>query len=238
MSLTIRSLFLLLSVTVLAACSSVKPNPTFINANQPTKPQSSLSKAHVYIIHGYKASPQDHWFPWLKQTLQAQGATVTVLALPDSQHPQVAAWDHYLKDHIIKPDQHTYFVAHSLGGITLLRYLSALPEKTQIGGITIASGFATLPTVSLLNTEDLLALQPFVNDGYNVEKIKRMTTQRMVIAAKDDPIVPFALTENLAQQLDAQFVPIEKGGHLLASDSFTQFDIVYEVLLQQIAVQR
>ncbi|MBT2605987.1 alpha/beta hydrolase, partial [Bacillus sp. ISL-53] len=33
----------------------------------------------VYIIHGYGASPANHWFPWLKEKLIADDNQVLVL---------------------------------------------------------------------------------------------------------------------------------------------------------------
>ena len=29
----------------------------------------------VFIIHGFQASAQSHWFPWLKQQLEAMNRT-------------------------------------------------------------------------------------------------------------------------------------------------------------------
>ena len=185
-----------------------------------------MSNKHVYIIHGYAASPTDHWFPWLKQKLETQGATVTVLALPDSQSPTVEAWDQYLKNNVALPDKNTFFVAHSLGCITLLRYLSALPEHSRVGGITIVSGFAE-------PLQERPQLNPFVKEGYAVEKVKRISGQYDVIASKNDSIVPYVLTKHLAQQLGANLTSLENGGHFLAREGFQQFDTVYDVVERQ-----
>ena len=35
---------------------------------------------HFYIVHGYQASPDSHWFPWLKRLLTADGHTVHTIA--------------------------------------------------------------------------------------------------------------------------------------------------------------
>lgn len=34
-------------------------------------------KKQVYIIHGYRASSTNHWFPWLKKRLLADGSKQT-----------------------------------------------------------------------------------------------------------------------------------------------------------------
>ena len=36
----------------------------------------------VYIIHGYGAGPQSHWFQWLKQQLEAQGIICLLYTSP------------------------------------------------------------------------------------------------------------------------------------------------------------
>lgn len=47
-------------------------------------------------------------------------------------------------------------------------------------------------------------------------------------------IVPFEFSRELAEQLDAKFYPVQKGGHFLDRDGFTSFDLVYEVTIEMI----
>lgn len=181
----------------------------------------------VYIIHGYGAGPQSHWFQWLKQQLEAQGITVHVPALPDSEHPLKEQWDECLQQTIGVPDENTYFVAHSLGCIALLDYFRQLESCPDIGGIILVSGFSTpISGYSLIN--------PFVGNAFHPEHFIAMTAQRVVIAAKDDPIVPFAQTEQLAHDLKARFITVEHGGHFLDSEGFTELPLVHEQLTAMI----
>jgi predicted alpha/beta hydrolase family esterase len=57
-----------------------------------------------------------------------------------------------------------------------------------------------------------------------------MTRHRIVIAAADDAIVPFPLTRALAASVASSFLPVERGGHFLASDGYRQFPLVFEEL--------
>lgn len=91
---------------------------------------------HAYIIHGYGASPTDHWFPWLQARLQAAGIPTIVPPLPDSEHPDFAAWQATLTQTIGTPDRNTLLIAHSLGTISLLHYLSAT-RPASVGGLVI-----------------------------------------------------------------------------------------------------
>jgi len=45
-------------------------------------------RKQVYIIHGYGASPSNHWFPWLKEKLMADDHQVSVLHMPNSSDPK------------------------------------------------------------------------------------------------------------------------------------------------------
>ncbi|MGE8177050.1 RBBP9/YdeN family alpha/beta hydrolase [Pseudomonas fluorescens] len=178
----------------------------------------------VYVVHGYSASPQAHWFPWLKDRLETQGIRVDILEMPSPLQPNVEEWAHYLDEHITRHDPNTYFVAHSLGCISLLAHLAKQAASTRLGGLVLLSGF--VETLSVLP-----GLNGFVEQGFDPHQIIQMSTQRSVIAAKDDTIVPFSHTEKLSEILKAHFHALEHGGHFLASDGFTELPLVEELLL-------
>jgi predicted alpha/beta hydrolase family esterase len=182
-----------------------------------------MSQKHVYIIHGYSASPEAHWFPWLKQKLIDTGVQVSVLAMPTPTSPDHIAWLEHLNEHIQSPNENTFFVAHSLGCITLLHYLNSLSKQIKIGGVILVSGFISPLSI-------LPALDPFTKDDFNPAHIMSLSENRVVIASRDDSIVPYVQTKELSQLLNMPLLEIEKGGHFLASDGFTKFPIVYEIL--------
>jgi len=177
----------------------------------------------VYIIHGYGASPSNHWFPWLKEKLIADDHQVSVLHLPNSSDPKKEEWLKTLATKIKNLDTNTYFVAHSLGSITLLNYLEQLDPLPGFGGFILVSGFSK-PLSSLPS------LDPFTVKKVDYQKIISATNSRAVIAAEDDYIVPFQLSENLSKQLDTSFYPVKKGGHFLEDDGFITFPLVYDIL--------
>lgn len=177
----------------------------------------------VYIIHGYGASPSSHWFPWLKEKLLADDHQVSVLHMPNSSNPKKEEWLKTLTNKIKDLDNNTYFVAHSLGSITLLNYLEQLDPLPDFGGFILVSGFSQ-------HLSSLPSLNPFTVKKVDNQKIISATNSRVVIAAKDDYIVPFQLSENLSKQLDTSFYPVKKGGHFLEDDGFSTFKLVYDIL--------
>ncbi|WP_421683017.1 serine hydrolase family protein [Stutzerimonas urumqiensis] len=181
----------------------------------------------VYILHGYGAGPDEHWFPWLKTRLAEQGIEARVLAFPNADQPSATAWAEYLDQAVTRHDRQTYFVAHSLGVITLLRHIERLPASTTLGGMVLVSGFAErLP--------DLPQLDPFIPPSLDLREITDKVRQRFVLAAKDDSIVPYRLTQTLAEELGAAFELRETGGHFLGSDGFVEHPAVLGQVLRMV----
>ena len=177
----------------------------------------------LYIIHGYGASPREHWFPWLKNTMEEKGWTVSILEMPDSEHPKFDKWLKAMKENIKNINENTYFVAHSLGTITTLQYLSQYENLPKFGGFILVSGFDE----GIAGFEEL---RPFVKEKPDYKKINEKAELRAVVAAKDDHIVPIKLSEKVAKKLNGKFYPVEKGGHFLDREGFTDLPLVKEIL--------
>ncbi|MBG6245756.1 hydrolase [Candidatus Symbiopectobacterium sp. 'North America'] len=186
------------------------------------------SNRHIYIVHGYGASPSEHWFAWLKSEMEKTGATVSIIDLPTPDDPQPQAWQRALETQVTSLDNNTYFVAHSLGSITLLRFLEKHPANAPIGGYILVSGFnerlSTLPQ-----------LDRFIKPDIDYGKLVQRASTRVVIAAPDDNVVPYRFSQALAKSLDARFITVEQGNHFLASDGFTEFPLVLAELKKVVA---
>lgn len=187
-----------------------------------------MSHTRVFIVHGYTASPQSHWFPWLKQQLETRDIHVEVLAMPDPHQPTPAAWDAAMDNLVRDHDERTFLLGHSLGCIAILRQLSRLPVSRRVGGILLVSGFDqplhTLPE-----------LDPFMQPGYDPAHIMTLAPQRVVVASRDDAIVPYRYCHHLSEQLAAPLYSLEHGGHFLDRDGFLTLPLVHDRLLGMIA---
>lgn len=187
---------------------------------------SKENHVRIFIVHGYGASTTDHWFPWLKQEMEKKGAKVSIIDLPTPKDPKTNEWEQSLRDQAQPVDKNTYFVAHSLGSITLLRFLEE-KHPAEIGGYILVSGFnENLPALPQLNT--------FIEPNIHYAELIRITKNRTVISAKDDAIVPSNLSRNLADSLNAKFIETNHGGHFLGEEGYTRFPLVLEELQKQI----
>lgn len=191
--------------------------------------KETANGTQIYIVHGYGASPDNHWFPWLKEELSAQGADVTILRMPTPQNPDVKKWVGHLSLLANRLNNDTYFVAHSLGCISVLRYLEEVNFPEPIGGFILVSGFAKpLPDLEELNE----FVQTPLDDKLIIQKVKK----RAVIASKDDAVVPFAFSKKLAERLQADFHTTDHCGHFLDSEGFTTLPIVYTLLTKMMNI--
>lgn len=191
-------------------------------------PKPDGGPVRVFIIHGYGATVADHWFPWLAQQLRQRGMEVVPVPLPDSLHPDYGRWQDALARTVGMPSGRTVLVAHSLGTVSLLHYLSRIrPHK--IGGLVLVSAFgARIPTLPQINGFDV--------DGYvdrypiDFAAVRRMTDRIALFTADNDNIVPPENTRRLARQLGGKPEEITGGGHFLGSDGFTEFPQVLRVI--------
>ncbi len=97
----------------------------------------------VFLIHGWEGKPDNHWFPWLTLELKANGFEVSAPQMPHAGNPGVKEWLEFLKEYVGKPDKNTYFIGHSLGCITIARYLAKLSGITKIRNTPSASGISS-----------------------------------------------------------------------------------------------
>lgn len=66
-----------------------------------------------------------HWFPWLKNELEARGIKTSIPVMPRPYEPDYDAWEEVFETYTLTPE--TVLVGHSRGGGFLLRYLSEHP---------------------------------------------------------------------------------------------------------------
>ncbi|MHA7293249.1 RBBP9/YdeN family alpha/beta hydrolase [Arthrobacter sp. HLT1-21] len=168
----------------------------------------------IFVVHGYQASPGQHWFPWLKSRFSSVQNQVTVLDLPTPNEPTTAGWTGALHTSIGRPSAGTVIVAHSLGCIAALRYLAALDPGWSLGGLILVAGFAE-PIDSLPLLDGFTAGSEFVDDLV----VPRCT----VIGSDNDPVVAPAITASLADRLGGRLVVVPGGGHFGSDDGYRTF---------------
>lgn len=163
----------------------------------------------VFIIHGWDGSPQNCWFPWLKKELKKKGFDVEVLSMPHPENPTIEDWVGHLSNIVGKPDKNTYFVGHSIGCQTILRYIEQLQEPA--GGVVCVAGFFRL--LHLATDEEKEIAKPWLETPLNCDKIKQKAGKIIAIFSDDDPDVDLGDKELFEKYLNAKIFLEHNKGH-------------------------
>lgn len=171
-----------------------------------------MSQKRAYIIHGWGGNPQEAWIPWLKRSLESKGVAVVAPQMPDEQHPRIDLWVGFLDGLVIDPDEETFFVGHSIGCQTILRYLQILPENVLVGGALFVAGWFNLENLESPE-EERIAKQWITQPVYN-EKVREHSKKLAALISDNDPFG--CTTENIQrfQQLGVQVTKLKNAGHI------------------------
>lgn len=178
----------------------------------------------VFIIHGWEGSPQGDWFPWLQKELEIKGFIVETPVMPDTMYPTLGGWLAHLKKIAGEPDENTYFVGHSLGVITILRYLESLTEDKKIGGIVLVAGFP--------EPIDYEEINSFFVKPLDYQRVKKVVGKIIAIHSDNDPDVSLKNGDILKEKLGANLIIIPNAGHLNAEFGFTELPVVFRAVLE------
>jgi len=182
----------------------------------------------IILIHGLAATKKSNWFPWIEtQVKHNLGLSLQSISLPHSKIPNRDKWLGSLNKEILCPDENTFFIAHSLGCITLLKYIEGLPDTIVVGGVILISAFdESLPLIPLINS--FVERKPIY--GRIIPKVRNIK----VIGSTNDIIVPIKYTKKVAAQLHASVTEIQRAGHFTTQDGYTSFPELYSILVKMI----
>lgn len=167
----------------------------------------------VFIIHGWEGHPENNWFPWLKNNLEANDFKVFVPAMPDSNEPIKAVWVKTLQDLIKNPDKDTYLVGHSMGCQAIQRYLENLEDNIVIGGAVLVAGWIHFPNWNGRTEEELKVVHDWYNIPKNFKKMKEHCKKFISIFSSNDPFVLKENWEDSEKELGAKIVVLENKSH-------------------------
>lgn len=178
----------------------------------------------VYIIHGLSGHPETGWKPWLKQELEKRGYVVHIPALPNTTRPTQAEWVKFITTLITNPSADTYLVGHSLGCITILRFLESLPVEVKFGGVIFLAGFTKDIRNPLVND--------FLKDPIDWGKIKQHCGQFVDIQSDDDPIVSVEQSKIFKEKLGAKLIIEHDQGHYSSAEGTTEVPTLLAEILR------
>lgn len=182
------------------------------------------SKKRLIIVHGWEGYPEEGWFPWLKTEMEKRGWSVQVPAMPNTNQPEQTSWIPYLVTIAGEVDKNTFLVGHSLGCITILRFLERLLMKSSIGGVVLVAGFD--------NPLKYKELKNFFHEPILWNEIKKKCEKFVAIHSEDDPHVPVENSVSYKKNLGSKTIIVNGLRHFSGSDGVTNVPLILKELLE------
>lgn len=184
----------------------------------------------VFMIHGWGGTPEHGWFPWLKRELENLGFEVIAPQMPEANAPRIFNWVPTLSNVVGKPDESTYFVGHSMGCQTIVRYLETLPANAHVGGAVFVAGF--LSRLTLDESEDQETADHWLNAPLDLIKIKSHLPKSIAIFSDDDPYVPMDNQNVFRDVLDSEIIIEHEKKHFSGDEGTIELPAALNALLK------
>jgi uncharacterized protein len=179
----------------------------------------------IYIIHGWGGCDSDEgWFGWLKEEGKKLGFDVICFNMPNTEKPTIEEWVGFLEDNISDTDEETYFVGHSIGCQTIIRFLEKMPKDKKIGGAVFVAGWFNLKDkiYEEEGDETKIIAKPWVETPIDFNKVKLHTDNFLAIFSDNDPFVSLSEENLFKENLEAKTVVKEKEGHFNESEKIEE----------------
>ncbi len=185
----------------------------------------------VFVIHGWSGSPKNLWLVWLEQELKSRGIKTSVPAMPNTDEPTIKSWVEFLAKEVKKPNEKTYFVGHSIGCQTIMRYLENLPTETMVGGAIFVAGFFHLPNLVTKKERDIA--KEWLETPLDYTRVKTSVKNKIVaIFSDNDPDVTISDSKIFRNKLEAKIVVEHNKEHFSDDSGISEIPVVLEELLK------
>lgn len=184
----------------------------------------------VVIVHRWSGSPTEDWYPWLKAQLEKAGCEVIVPEMPDPDEPIIDDWVDALAVAVGGVDRNTYFVGHSVGAQTVMRYLEDVSDEVVAGGMVTVAGWISMNEDVLEEDGSLDIARPWLHTPIDFGKVRRSVGKIVSIFSSNDPYVPVSNAEMFKNQLGAETVILPNLGHITSADDVTELQAVLDAV--------
>ncbi|MBP0614122.1 RBBP9/YdeN family alpha/beta hydrolase [Jiella mangrovi] len=185
-----------------------------------------MAKGRVVVLHGAHGGPDTNWFPWLHAELERNGTDVVRPRFPTPEGQSIDAWMAAYAEAVPHSVKGTILVGHSLGAAMALRVIERATEP--FAGLFLAAPFAGalgLPDYDPINAS-------FFAEPFEWKTIRQLRgTSCCCWAGDDDPYVPLARSQEVADHLGVPLKVVAGGGHLNDETGFASFPSLRDALL-------
>ena len=175
--------------------------------------------ATVIVIHGYQGKADDFWKPWLRKELDIRGIATKFPQMPTPNIPKEEEWLDVLDQLVTTAAKPIVLVGHSLGGLTVLRWLETRAKEPIHGAVLVAG--VTDPT----NYD----FKDNFQKPSDWTRISTSTKHLVGIYSKDDTAVPFEQSQVLKEH-GATLLDVDGYGHFSSKKNVTKIPELLQVI--------
>ena len=171
----------------------------------------------LFIIHGWDFNSKMNWYPWLKKELEKKGFKVVAPEMPNTSEPEISSWVSHLKKVVGNLNEDTYFIGHSIGCQTILRFLEKEDYSGKIGKIIFIAGWFKLDNLEDEEVKEIA--DPWINTPINFNKVKEKISNLTVFLSSNEPYN--YVKENkmiFEEKLKAKVIILNNKGHFTEED--------------------
>jgi len=195
------------------------------------------------IFHGSFGSPEENWFPELKERLESLGQEVIAPQFPIEDWDEFTEigpdmvpkkqnlenWLKFFKEKVlpqIKKDEKLCFIGHSIGPVFILHAVDRF-------SIQLDSAIFVSPFLEKLK-DDVpwqfnLVNSSFYKADFDFNKLTNLIPVSYVLYSNNDPYVDKKYPTDFARRLGSSVIVINNGKHLNAEAGFLKFPLVLEL---------
>lgn len=173
----------------------------------------------IFIIHRWDGAPSKDWLPWAKEEFEKKGFEVIMPKMPNSQEPKIEEWVPFLTKLVSEVDENNFFIGHSIGCQTIMRYLETVYPK-KVGGIIFVAPWFNL--TNLEDEESEVIARPWTQSSIDLEKVKNATDNINVFMSGNDPFVPLSDKKIFEEKLGAKVIIESNKGHYTEDDDIIE----------------
>ena len=182
-------------------------------------------KKRVIIVHGWEGSPTADWIGWATDAFRRKGYEVRTPEMPDTDRPVIEKWVRHLRSVAGTVDENIYFIGHSIGCQTVMRFLETIDAKA--GGAIFVAGWFGLTHQS---EEEKAIAKPWIETPIDTAKVKTNLTHSVAVLSANDPYVPYEEAKrSFETRLGSEIITVPDAGHFTADDGFGPFPQLVEI---------
>ncbi len=181
----------------------------------------------IIIVHGWDFDPNMNWYPWIKKELEKKGFKIIVPVMPDTSEPKIKEWVSHLKKVVGKLNEYTYFIGHSIGCQTIMRYLEKEEYNGKIPKVIFVAGWFELDNLGGKEVKEIA--RPWLKTPIDLNKVKRKINKLTVFLSSNEPYNYIKENETIFRdKLDAKVVILKDKGHFTEDDGVTEIPEVLD----------